>query len=96
MNRFFVLEQGLSMNRISDSHVRADTAALRPSNVHGPNASNHERERFMNRRVLTASCRQKNRRNALPTRRRQLLVGGMSRSTFIVPMHAKKAEEGSP
>src|SRR5206468_2221796 len=33
----------------------------------------------MNRRVLPASCRQRNRRKALPTRRRQHLVGGTVR-----------------
>src|SRR5438132_9555429 len=33
----------------------------------------------MNRSVLPASCRQRNRRKALPTRRRQHLVGGTVR-----------------
>jgi hypothetical protein len=35
----------------------------------------NERERSMTRRVLPASCRQWNRRETLPTRRRQHLVG---------------------
>src|SRR5439155_26161872 len=45
----------------------------------------------MNLSVLPASCRQKNRRKALPTRRRQHLVGVTFRLVrgFTVAMHAK-------
>src|SRR5436190_10745295 len=37
----------------------------------------NERGLSMNRRVLPASCRQRNRSKALPTRRRQHIVGGL-------------------
>jgi hypothetical protein len=56
----------------------------------------------MNLSVLPASCRQKHRSKALPTRRRKHLVGGIvspvrgswsDRKRFMVPMQSKKRKE---
>ena len=63
---------GLSMNLKTLGLISKD---LQISGSRSQCVRKSERGLSMNRRVLPASCRRKNRRNALPTRRRQHLVG---------------------